>query len=172
MAYISFTTRANGEVCVFLLMCQDPSRNHRAYRLAVAKLSPPYIPFMPLLLKGSRNTLLETSCSRCSIQYLSTSLHGPTLSQYVVLFAIGSSRHDIHPRGKQELHWKTGQFWENGEFVEPKYQILTSALTQVISSLFCLVNYWLNKPPCLFTVSAHDCQDSEDRSRVQKHALR
>ena len=33
---------------------QDPSRNHRAYRLAVAKLSPPYIPFMPLLLKGNR----------------------------------------------------------------------------------------------------------------------
>ncbi|XP_040007545.1 rap guanine nucleotide exchange factor 3 isoform X4 [Xiphias gladius] len=29
----------------------DPSRNHRAYRLAVAKLGPPYIPFMPLLLK-------------------------------------------------------------------------------------------------------------------------
>ncbi|KAL1020693.1 hypothetical protein UPYG_G00003430 [Umbra pygmaea] len=29
----------------------DPSRNHRAYRLAVSKLSPPYIPFMPLLLK-------------------------------------------------------------------------------------------------------------------------
>nr|XP_015199733.1 PREDICTED: rap guanine nucleotide exchange factor 3 isoform X3 [Lepisosteus oculatus]XP_015199734.1 PREDICTED: rap guanine nucleotide exchange factor 3 isoform X3 [Lepisosteus oculatus] len=29
----------------------DPSRNHRAYRLAVAKLSSPYIPFMPLLLK-------------------------------------------------------------------------------------------------------------------------
>lgn len=29
----------------------DPSRNHRAYRLTVSKLSPPYIPFMPLLLK-------------------------------------------------------------------------------------------------------------------------
>ncbi|XP_034028997.1 rap guanine nucleotide exchange factor 3 isoform X2 [Thalassophryne amazonica] len=29
----------------------DPSRNHRAYRLAVAKVSPPYIPLMPLLLK-------------------------------------------------------------------------------------------------------------------------
>ncbi|KAJ8016880.1 hypothetical protein DPEC_G00011940 [Dallia pectoralis] len=29
----------------------DPSRNHRSYRLTVAKLSPPYIPFMPLLLK-------------------------------------------------------------------------------------------------------------------------
>ncbi|XP_072553031.1 rap guanine nucleotide exchange factor 3 isoform X3 [Salminus brasiliensis] len=29
----------------------DPSRNHRAYRLAVGKLNPPYIPFMPLLLK-------------------------------------------------------------------------------------------------------------------------
>uniref|UniRef100_A0A8C7I8J5 Rap guanine nucleotide exchange factor 3 n=1 Tax=Oncorhynchus kisutch TaxID=8019 RepID=A0A8C7I8J5_ONCKI len=52
----------------------DPSRNHRAYRLAVAKLSPPYIPFMPLLLKGSSNTLLETCCGRCSIQYLSKGL--------------------------------------------------------------------------------------------------
>ncbi|XP_053704891.1 rap guanine nucleotide exchange factor 3 isoform X2 [Synchiropus splendidus] len=29
----------------------NPTRNHRAYRLAVSKLSPPYIPFMPLLLK-------------------------------------------------------------------------------------------------------------------------
>ncbi|XP_071655998.1 rap guanine nucleotide exchange factor 3 isoform X2 [Patagioenas fasciata] len=29
----------------------DPSWNHRVYRLAVAKLSPPIIPFMPLLLK-------------------------------------------------------------------------------------------------------------------------
>uniref|UniRef100_A0A8C7GT70 Rap guanine nucleotide exchange factor 3 n=1 Tax=Oncorhynchus kisutch TaxID=8019 RepID=A0A8C7GT70_ONCKI len=40
----------------------DPSRNHRAYRLAVAKLSPPYIPFMPLLLKGN-NTFLASKCS-------------------------------------------------------------------------------------------------------------
>ncbi|KAJ7415556.1 rap guanine nucleotide exchange factor 4 isoform X2 [Willisornis vidua] len=30
---------------------QDPSRNHRAYRLTVAKLDPPVIPFMPLLIK-------------------------------------------------------------------------------------------------------------------------
>uniref|UniRef100_A0A8C0IHD7 Rap guanine nucleotide exchange factor 4 n=1 Tax=Bubo bubo TaxID=30461 RepID=A0A8C0IHD7_BUBBB len=29
----------------------DPSRNHRAYRLIVAKLDPPIIPFMPLLIK-------------------------------------------------------------------------------------------------------------------------
>uniref|UniRef100_A0A8C1ZZP8 Rap guanine nucleotide exchange factor 3-like n=1 Tax=Cyprinus carpio TaxID=7962 RepID=A0A8C1ZZP8_CYPCA len=36
---------------LFLFYFYDPSRNHRAYRLAVAKLSPPYIPFMPLLLK-------------------------------------------------------------------------------------------------------------------------
>ncbi|XP_047218518.1 rap guanine nucleotide exchange factor 3 isoform X2 [Girardinichthys multiradiatus] len=36
--------------CVYERL-MDPSRNHRAYRLAVAKLSPPYIPFMPLLLK-------------------------------------------------------------------------------------------------------------------------
>ncbi|KAF5894082.1 rap guanine nucleotide exchange factor 3-like isoform X2, partial [Clarias magur] len=40
----------------------DPSHNHRAYRLAVAKLNPPYIPLMPLILKdmtfiheGNRN---------------------------------------------------------------------------------------------------------------------
>uniref|UniRef100_A0A663N6B7 Rap guanine nucleotide exchange factor 3 n=1 Tax=Athene cunicularia TaxID=194338 RepID=A0A663N6B7_ATHCN len=30
---------------------EDPSWNHRVYRLAVAKLSPPIIPFVPLLLK-------------------------------------------------------------------------------------------------------------------------
>jgi Rap guanine nucleotide exchange factor 4 len=29
----------------------DPSRNHRKYRIRLEKLSPPYIPFMPLLLK-------------------------------------------------------------------------------------------------------------------------
>ncbi|XP_067108282.1 rap guanine nucleotide exchange factor 4 isoform X2 [Osmerus mordax] len=29
----------------------DPSRNHRAYRLTQAKLQPPIIPFMPLLIK-------------------------------------------------------------------------------------------------------------------------
>ncbi|XP_077175816.1 rap guanine nucleotide exchange factor 4 isoform X3 [Paroedura picta] len=29
----------------------DPSRNHRAYRLTVAKQEPPVIPFMPLLIK-------------------------------------------------------------------------------------------------------------------------
>uniref|UniRef100_A0A087Y439 Rap guanine nucleotide exchange factor 3 n=1 Tax=Poecilia formosa TaxID=48698 RepID=A0A087Y439_POEFO len=37
----------------------DPSRNHRAYRLAVAKLSPPYIPFMPLLLKATDMTFIH-----------------------------------------------------------------------------------------------------------------
>lgn len=44
---------------VTLLCCsfQDPSRNHRAYRLAVAKLGPPYVPFMPLLLKGTGSSL-------------------------------------------------------------------------------------------------------------------
>ncbi|TKR65289.1 hypothetical protein L596_025713 [Steinernema carpocapsae] len=29
----------------------DPSRNHRAYRMLVSKMSPPVIPFVPLLLK-------------------------------------------------------------------------------------------------------------------------
>lgn len=36
-----------------LLPSQDPSWNHRVYRLALTKLSPPIIPFMPLLLKGN-----------------------------------------------------------------------------------------------------------------------
>uniref|UniRef100_A0A8C4KR28 Rap guanine nucleotide exchange factor 4 n=1 Tax=Dromaius novaehollandiae TaxID=8790 RepID=A0A8C4KR28_DRONO len=34
-----------------LFFLKDPSRNHRAYRLTVAKLDPPIIPFMPLLIK-------------------------------------------------------------------------------------------------------------------------
>jgi len=45
----------------------EPSRNHRAYRIAVGKLQPPIIPFMPLLLKdmtftheGNR-TLLDSA---------------------------------------------------------------------------------------------------------------
>uniref|UniRef100_A0A674D9S8 Rap guanine nucleotide exchange factor 4 n=1 Tax=Salmo trutta TaxID=8032 RepID=A0A674D9S8_SALTR len=37
-------------VSLFVRLC-DPSRNHRAYRLTVAKLDPPIIPFMPLLIK-------------------------------------------------------------------------------------------------------------------------
>lgn len=44
--------RLHAMLSLCLRPLQDPSRNHRAYRLAVAKLSPPYIPFMPLLLKG------------------------------------------------------------------------------------------------------------------------
>ncbi|XP_048658565.1 rap guanine nucleotide exchange factor 3 isoform X7 [Marmota marmota marmota] len=35
----------------------DPSWNHRVYRLALTKLSPPVIPFMPLLLKGGERSL-------------------------------------------------------------------------------------------------------------------
>lgn len=37
-----------------LVSPKDPSRNHRAYRLTAAKLEPPVIPFMPLLIKGNR----------------------------------------------------------------------------------------------------------------------
>ncbi|KQL60023.1 rap guanine nucleotide exchange factor 4 isoform X3 [Amazona aestiva] len=36
---------------LFNCVHEDPSRNHRAYRLTVAKLDPPIIPFMPLLIK-------------------------------------------------------------------------------------------------------------------------
>uniref|UniRef100_A0A8D3BK49 Rap guanine nucleotide exchange factor (GEF) 3 n=1 Tax=Scophthalmus maximus TaxID=52904 RepID=A0A8D3BK49_SCOMX len=48
----------------------DPSRNHRAYRLTVAKLSPPYIPFMPLLLKGK-----ETQCEQSVRRYSKSNLN-------------------------------------------------------------------------------------------------
>uniref|UniRef100_A0A8C8SIQ0 Rap guanine nucleotide exchange factor 4 n=1 Tax=Pelusios castaneus TaxID=367368 RepID=A0A8C8SIQ0_9SAUR len=40
----------------------DPSRNHRAYRLTVAKLDPPIIPFMPLLIKGNLENLPSLLC--------------------------------------------------------------------------------------------------------------
>lgn len=52
--------RVGSSPCGVTLLCcsfQDPSRNHRAYRLTVAKLGPPYIPFMPLLLKGDGSLL-------------------------------------------------------------------------------------------------------------------
>lgn len=49
------------------LFPQDPSRNHRAYRLTVAKLEAPIIPFMPLLIKGqsrSCDNILLTCTSK------------------------------------------------------------------------------------------------------------
>uniref|UniRef100_A0A8B9D4Q8 Rap guanine nucleotide exchange factor 4 n=1 Tax=Anser brachyrhynchus TaxID=132585 RepID=A0A8B9D4Q8_9AVES len=46
----------------------DPSRNHRAYRLTVAKLDPPIIPFMPLLIKGK---LGYNSQINCALFYIS-----------------------------------------------------------------------------------------------------
>ncbi|KAJ7398038.1 hypothetical protein BTVI_129604 [Pitangus sulphuratus] len=42
---------SNVAVSRLSLTWEDPSRNHRAYRLTVAKLDPPIIPFMPLLIK-------------------------------------------------------------------------------------------------------------------------
>lgn len=36
----------------------DPSRNHRRYRLNIEKMSPPLIPFMPLVLKGYNKWLI------------------------------------------------------------------------------------------------------------------
>ena len=32
----------------------DPCRNHRLYRLAIGKMNPPIIPFLPLLMKGKK----------------------------------------------------------------------------------------------------------------------
>ncbi|KAJ6660759.1 hypothetical protein lerEdw1_017385 [Lerista edwardsae] len=42
---------SNVAVSRLTMTWEDPSRNHRAYRLTVAKLEPPVIPFMPLLIK-------------------------------------------------------------------------------------------------------------------------
>lgn len=44
---------------------KDPSRNHRAYRLTVAKLEPPLIPFMPLLIKGKSEDVQATRGGVC-----------------------------------------------------------------------------------------------------------
>uniref|UniRef100_A0A8C7RLZ0 Rap guanine nucleotide exchange factor (GEF) 3 n=1 Tax=Oncorhynchus mykiss TaxID=8022 RepID=A0A8C7RLZ0_ONCMY len=67
----------------------DPSRNHRAYRLAVAKLSPPYIPFMPLLLKGN-NAFLASKCSQ------SPPLRNPSnIRHYVQNFEVIDNQHKL-----------------------------------------------------------------------------
>uniref|UniRef100_A0A670Z1C0 Rap guanine nucleotide exchange factor 3 n=1 Tax=Pseudonaja textilis TaxID=8673 RepID=A0A670Z1C0_PSETE len=59
----------------------DPSWNHRVYRLAVAKLSPPMIPFMPLLLKdmtfiheGNR-TLVENLVNFEKLRMMAKAVH-------------------------------------------------------------------------------------------------
>ncbi|KAL7988094.1 hypothetical protein Chor_007013 [Crotalus horridus] len=59
----------------------DPSWNHRIYRLAVAKLSPPMIPFMPLLLKdmtfiheGNR-TLVENLVNFEKLRMMAKAIH-------------------------------------------------------------------------------------------------
>ncbi|XP_058512081.1 rap guanine nucleotide exchange factor 3 isoform X2 [Ochotona princeps] len=76
----------------------DPSWNHRAYRVALAKLSPPVIPFMPLLLKdmtfiheGNR-TLVENLINFEKMRMLARAVrvlhhcqgpsHGPELPTY------------------------------------------------------------------------------------------
>uniref|UniRef100_A0A8C7GXK9 Rap guanine nucleotide exchange factor 3 n=1 Tax=Oncorhynchus kisutch TaxID=8019 RepID=A0A8C7GXK9_ONCKI len=82
----------------------DPSRNHRAYRLAVAKLSPPYIPFMPLLLKGNntflasasifkKNTYLPVSCPDSE---QSPPLRNPSnIRHYVQNFEVIDNQHKL-----------------------------------------------------------------------------
>uniref|UniRef100_A0A4W5LTY4 Rap guanine nucleotide exchange factor 3 n=1 Tax=Hucho hucho TaxID=62062 RepID=A0A4W5LTY4_9TELE len=80
----------------------DPSRNHRAYRLAVAKLSPPYIPFMPLLLKGNNaflrfhfffNTYLPVSCPDSE---QSLPLRNPSnIRHYVQNFEVIDNQHKL-----------------------------------------------------------------------------
>jgi hypothetical protein len=58
----------------------EPSRNHRAYRIAVGKLQPPILPFMPLLLKGT-----------LTFRYL--------FEPYFQLSLLCVQRYDIHTRG-------------------------------------------------------------------------
>lgn len=95
-------------LCIF----QDPSRNHRAYRLAVAKLTPPYIPFMPLLLKGNRCQQLYGGEHQIHSQMTSF---------------LSIPRHDIHQWGKSKLRGQIGQLWENGEV-----EILLERLLSII----------------------------------------
>ena len=54
---VGHSVRDHLPLSLWLPPSQDPSWNHRVYRLALTKLSPPLIPFMPLLLKGKGTSL-------------------------------------------------------------------------------------------------------------------
>uniref|UniRef100_A0A673WL49 Rap guanine nucleotide exchange factor 3 n=1 Tax=Salmo trutta TaxID=8032 RepID=A0A673WL49_SALTR len=75
----------------------DPSRNHRAYRLAVAKLSPPYIPFMPLLLKGNNAFLasLNVALPFFFFLHISSSVSCPDSEQSLPLRNASNIRHYV-----------------------------------------------------------------------------
>uniref|UniRef100_A0A665VXN3 Rap guanine nucleotide exchange factor 3-like n=1 Tax=Echeneis naucrates TaxID=173247 RepID=A0A665VXN3_ECHNA len=77
----------------------DPSRNHRAYRLAVAKLSPPYIPFMPLLLKGNGREVWLIGCfwkgPPPAYQHVSCIHH--ISSRHMSLFHLSNTIYPSHP---------------------------------------------------------------------------
>ncbi|ROT66060.1 Rap guanine nucleotide exchange factor 4 [Penaeus vannamei] len=48
-------------------MLIDPSRNHRAYRIYVAKLQPPILPFTPLLMKAASALPLATPRAQATV---------------------------------------------------------------------------------------------------------
>lgn len=113
-----------------LCLLQDPSRNHRAYRLAVAKLSPPYIPFMPLLLKGER---LDPETSRWRVN-----------SRLSTFFP----RHDVHQWGKSKLCGQVGQLWENGKLnssTSEDFLLFFPHLHQSFSHFCCSYSAWLQE---------------------------
>lgn len=57
LGYVGVMVCRTLPLSLWLLPSQDPSWNHRVYRLALTKLSPPIIPFMPLLLKGNGSSM-------------------------------------------------------------------------------------------------------------------
>ncbi|MEQ2256231.1 hypothetical protein ILYODFUR_022204 [Ilyodon furcidens] len=66
--FVELTSKSVGNVLYYHVLQQDPSRNHRSYRLTVTKLEPPIIPFMPLLLKGVIQSRLKMDCiSHCVV---------------------------------------------------------------------------------------------------------
>ena len=70
-------------ILTFLESLIDPSRNHRSYRMATGKMSPPYIPFMPLVLKdmtftheGNKTWTSEGLVSFEKMHMLSSTIRG------------------------------------------------------------------------------------------------
>lgn len=101
------------------LFPQDPSRNHRAYRLTVAKLEPPIIPFMPLLIKGGTVIVSLKPFCHSRLTFCHNCFFLPfALLFHVLYFFVLFSRHDIHSWGQQDVYWQFGQFWENGEVLK------------------------------------------------------
>ena len=89
----------------------EPSRNHRAYRIAVGKLQPPIIPFMPLLLKGIFDGINIEPVGGKKIDLRNRY----QITGYSTLLCGISHRYDVHSRRQPHAtgQCRTSQFRKN-----------------------------------------------------------